>query len=311
MSYHQLAEFSSQNEGVRLSHVDQTKLFNGSSQGEIKISRRTAWIFGIGISAMIIFLSIGLTFAIYDIVQLKTQQNLVQESEIQTFEDLINTFPGAYENLLDFAIVNGNTEWVKFLLKNIPNNTTKESIQNSLHTAIQFKDKEIVKHLLHNGANINGKNKKSMTPLHFAEAQMAKFLIHNGANITAKDNKSWTPLFYAVLNSDSETAQLLIDHGAKVNTTDQFGKQPLQYAALNGYTETSSALIENGANVNAKDHHNVTALHEAARYGDLEIVKLLVNHGADITAKTDLGKTALDMAKDFHNTEISKYLQMN
>ena len=123
MSYHQLAEFSSQNEGVRLSHVDQTKMFNGSSKGEIKLSKRTAWILGIGISAMIIFLSLGLTFAIYDIVQLKTQHNLNQESQIQTFEDLINTFPGAYENLLDFAIVNGNNQWVKFLLKNNPNDT--------------------------------------------------------------------------------------------------------------------------------------------------------------------------------------------
>ena len=212
MSYHQLAEFSSQNEGVRLSQVDQTKLFNGStSQGEIKLSKRTAWSLGIGISAMIIFLSFGLTFAIYDIVQLKNQQNHNQESKIQTFEDLINSFPGAYDNLLDFAIVNGNIEWVKFLLKNNPNET-RESIQNSLHMAISMEDKEIVKHLLHNGANINAKDEESMTPLHFAEAQMAQFLIKNGANIQAKDRKSWTPLFYAVLKTKSETAQLLIDH---------------------------------------------------------------------------------------------------
>ena len=310
MSYHQLAEFSSQNEGVRLSHVDQTKMFNGSSKGEIKLSKRTAWILGIGISAMIIFLSLGLTFAIYDIVQLKTQHNLNQESQIQTFEDLINTFPGAYENLLDFAIVNGNNKWVKFLLKNNPNDT-KESIQSPLHSAVQMRNQEIVKHLLHSGADINAKDEKLMTPLHIAEAQMAKFLIHNGANITAKDNKSWTPLFYAVLNSDSETAQLLIDHGAKVNATDEFGKQPLQYAVANGYINTARTLIENGANVNAKDRHNVTALHEAAKYGGLEIVKLLVNHGADNTSKTDLGQTALDLAIDFHNFEISKYLQNN
>jgi len=122
-------------------------------------------------------------------------------------------------------------------------------------------------------------------------------LLKQGAAINAKDAKGMTPLLLAISGKHPEVARFLIDAGADVNTPNRQGLSPLLAAVGSGDAETVRLLLGKGANVNAKHARTgYTALHWAIMMDSEKLTKLLLAAGADVRAKGNSGETVLDVA---------------
>ena len=87
-----------------------------------------------------------------------------------------------------------------------------------LHLASANGQIEIVKFLLHNGADIDCKTYSGTTALHVAiqhgQYKMAKFLIANGAEVNLTTSKGETALYFAVMTDCDKMVQLLLQNDA-------------------------------------------------------------------------------------------------
>ncbi len=141
-----------------------------------------------------------------------------------------------------------------------------------------------------------------------------RYLINEGANINAylyHYNCEQTPIHRALHNESLNIAEFLLNLGANVNSTDEFGETLLQYCSTYKYLNFAKKLIDLGANVNAKRQAGMTALHLASMEKDsIDIIKLLVNNNADIYAKDMFGCPSFVYAND--NEEVLRhFLSLN
>ena len=79
---------------------------------------------------------------------------------------------------------------------------------------------------------------KGITPLHMAAyaplgcVNIAKTLVMQGADVNAKTNKGITPLQLAVISRNERIAKLLITNGAEVNAKDVYGRTALYWCSV-------------------------------------------------------------------------------
>ena len=77
---------------------------------------------------------------------------------------------------------------------------------------------EIIKKLLHNGANLNLNLESCHSPLNEAinedNIEIVTFLIENGADVNLIDSGLWTPLTFAINKGDLEIVRTLLQKGA-------------------------------------------------------------------------------------------------
>jgi ankyrin repeat protein len=118
-------------------------------------------------------------------------------------------------------------------------------------------------------------------------------LIKNGADVNAKSEKGVTPLIFAVANNQTRTVNLLLKFGADVNTITSEAETPLLVAVKNQNTEITEALIRAGADIDMSDKHDATPLHYASIYGYFQLVDLLLYYEASIDKKSVEGTTPL------------------
>lgn len=174
--------------------------------------------------------------------------------------------------------------------------------------AVTTKNKEMVKLLLDNGANINIKNKiDGYTPLILAvrvgDIKIAKLLLDHCADINIKDDEGKTAIrtaeYYRIGNN---MVHLLEEYGAK--STQQVNNE--LFSAVNqGNSELVKKAIFDGADVNAKIK-NSTVLHIVGRSGNMEIAKILIANKADINMEVKDGITPLMVASYYGNIDIVK-----
>ncbi|MHC4538485.1 MAG: ankyrin repeat domain-containing protein [Planctomycetota bacterium] len=159
--------------------------------------------------------------------------------------------------------------------------------------------------------SLNVEDTWAYTPLHRAarngQKELVKALIANGADVNVKDN--WfTPLFYTFRCGDKELVEFLIDNDADVNAKVRWDRTLLYYAAGRGDKELIELFIEKGADVNVKDRTGDTPLHNAvkSRTAGKDIIELLITNGADVNAKNDDGQTPVDVAVRQNRSELAK-----
>jgi len=151
---------------------------------------------------------------------------------------------------------------------------------------------KIIKELLRQGADVNGRDNTGVTPLQVAVIssghEEVATLLENGADSSIKDSEGYTALHLACRVGGNKFAreiiELLLKHKADVNTKGKNGYTPLHVAAECGNLMAIRLLVAAGADLEAGESYGWTPLHRGAYSAD--VVKLLLEMGADVDAKT-------------------------
>lgn len=159
-----------------------------------------------------------------------------------------------------------------------------------LPDAAQQGDREAVRSLLKQKADVNAAQGDGMTALHWAvyknDLEMAQMLLQAGASLKAKTREgALTPLYMAATNGNGAIIDALVKAGADVNQANALGTTPLMQASASGSVDAVKLLLDRGANINAKDTvREQSALMFAAALNRSAVIKLLVARGADLKA---------------------------
>lgn len=168
-------------------------------------------------------------------------------------------------------------------------------------------DRDAVRALLKQGADVSAARGDGMTALHFAaergDAAMTEMLVYAGANVAAVTRiGQYTPLHVASRAGNAAVVQALLTAGASVSArTTTSGVTSLHLAASSGNPEVVALLLDEGADADAKEAEwGQTPLMFAAAENRVEAIRVLLARGADatITTKTiDIAhQSALDRA---------------
>ena len=158
--------------------------------------------------------------------------------------------------------------------------------------AAQNGDRDSVRSLLKQAADVNAAQADGMTALHWAamrdDAELAQTLLYAGANVRATTRiNSYTPLLLAAKNGNAEVLAPLISAGADVNAATGNGTTSLMFAAAAGNAAAVSELLDHRANINAAEQYRgLTAIMYAAAADRTAVVDLLAKHGADLNGTT-------------------------
>jgi ankyrin repeat protein len=142
-----------------------------------------------------------------------------------------------------------------------------------------------------------------------ADRDAVRTLIQQKADLNATQADGMTALHWAARQNDLETVQMLIKAGAKVDVATRYGVTPFYLAAVNGNTAMIDAFLRAGVNPNTANPGGETALMTAVRTGKLDAIRLLIDRGADVNAKEEVrGQTALMWAVLENHPEAVKLL---
>jgi ankyrin repeat protein len=153
--------------------------------------------------------------------------------------------------------------------------------------AAQRKDKEAIRALVKQHADLNAAQPDGTTALHWAahwsDAELVDLLLRAGANAKAVNRYGATPLSEAVASGSAAMIESLLKAGADPKTlTTKDGETVLMTAARTGNVDAVRILLDRGADVNARENYKgQTALMWAAAERHPAVVKLLLEHHAD------------------------------
>ncbi|MBZ5601879.1 MAG: ankyrin repeat domain-containing protein [Acidobacteriia bacterium] len=162
--------------------------------------------------------------------------------------------------------------------------------------AAQQGNKDVVKTLLKDKADVNAAQGDGMTALHWAaskdDLELVKSLLAAGANPNAKTRiGEITPLFLACTNGDAAMIQAMLNAGADAKSVKANGTTALMMAATSGGADAVKVLLDKGADVNAKENaHGQTAIMFASALNRASVVKLLTSRGAQLDLETSVRK---------------------
>ena len=194
--------------------------------------------------------------------------------------------------------------WVVLLLS-AANLSSTELGAPQLVDAAQRQDREEIRSLLQQGADVNTQQADGATALHWAahwdDVESARLLIRAGADVKAVNDYAVTPLSLACLNGSAVMVESLLTAEADPNAAGLTGVTPLMTAARTGSAAVVKALLAHGARVEATELlKGQTALMWAVSEGHLDVVQLLIEAGADVNARS--------MAKTVVRANVAKAL---
>jgi ankyrin repeat protein len=142
------------------------------------------------------------------------------------------------------------------------------------------------------------------------DKEAVRILLLQNADVNARSGDGATALHWAVLREDIETAEQLIRAGADVNTANDYGVTPLALACTNGSTALVKKLLEASANPDATASTGETVLMTCARTGNADAVTVLLDHGSNNINATEgsRGQTALMWAVAYRHPEVVRVL---
>jgi ankyrin repeat protein len=149
-------------------------------------------------------------------------------------------------------------------------------------------DREGVRQLLRDGADVNAAQGDGMTALHWAaergDAALAEMLVYAGANVEAETRIGhYTPLHIASRVGDADITRMLLEAGGSATTaTSTTGATPLHLASASGNAEVVGLLMDHGADPNARESEwEQTPLIFAAARNRPGAIAVLMERGAD------------------------------
>lgn len=150
--------------------------------------------------------------------------------------------------------------------------------------AVADRDCVMVEQLVHDGHDVNARNRCGGYPILYAvkqdDPEMVHLLRSLGASVSGERNPLWSAI-------SGQMVDLLIELGANPNELDEEGCTPLYYGEK-GNPDVVTAFLRNGADINAKSAYGHTAIWEViANYGDPNEVACLLDQGAEIPYPPD------------------------
>jgi ankyrin repeat protein len=181
---------------------------------------------------------------------------------------------------------------------------TSATLPPDVANAAMRGDREAVRALLQQGADVNMAQGDGMTALHWAaergDAAMTEMLLYAGASVRATTRiGEYTPLHLAAKSGSAPIIDLLIKGGADVKaTTTNSGATALHFAAASGGGDAVTALLRAGADANAKEGlWQQTPLMFAASLNRGQAITALIAGGADPNIRSYV-RTAVDNGRD-------------
>jgi len=178
--------------------------------------------------------------------------------------------------------------------------------------------------LLENGADVNLRNQKKITPLVSAvnrgKPAVVESLLNAGAEVNVTDESKHPLVMSAIFcrPEKMEILKLLTAAGADVRTTDQYiGNPPLAKAVSVNVACPAAAeiLLNAGVDPNARDRNGRAPIHELAVWTTQSIdpaLALLLAHGARIDIRNHQEMTVLLLnARGGSNVNVMKSLLKN
>src|SRR5688572_15287933 len=114
------------------------------------------------------------------------------------------------------------------------------------------------------------------------DREAVRALVRQGADVNAPQGDGMTALHWAALNGDVEIADMLVHAGANLEAITRIGgHRPLHVASRQGNAPVVALLLKAGATAKATTSNGVSALHYAAGAGATEAVVALLDAGVD------------------------------
>uniref|UniRef100_A0A0K2TKJ7 Transient receptor potential cation channel subfamily A member 1 homolog [Aplysia californica] n=1 Tax=Lepeophtheirus salmonis TaxID=72036 RepID=A0A0K2TKJ7_LEPSM len=233
---------------------------------------------------------------------------IISESEANFSTDfvkeLIQKKDGEGNTSLSIAVSSGSIKIVELLLEYGANVNSKNKHSVSvLHCAARTGQIESVELLVEHSAEVNVVNSLIQTPVYIAASnnnvKVIEYLVNNGCNPNIQDSNGFTPLHIACKEGNVEAVEVLIAFKTNVDLLDYDDRSCLYIAALYNKPEVLKALLENdkcNGLISVNDLFDNLPLHVASKEGNVEIVHLLINAGSDIDKKNEDEMTALHLA---------------
>lgn len=149
--------------------------------------------------------------------------------------------------------------------------------------------------LLAEGASLNSRNAREMTPLDVAmvEGNRRAFesLLDLGTDPTWLGDTQDTSMHLAAILHDSRWLAALLKRGFSTEVKNALGETPL-FGALGPETQANvQLLLDAGANVHARTNAGDTLLHQAALINSFDDIPRLLDLGVDPRAVNEAGNT--------------------
>jgi uncharacterized protein len=144
-----------------------------------------------------------------------------------------------------------------------------------------------------------------------AERDTVRTLLREGADVSAAQGDGMTALHWAAEHGDADLAEILLYAGANAAAVTRIGQYtPLHLASRSGSAAVVRALLKRGASVAARTSTTgVTPLHLAAEAGSADVVTALLDAGADVNAKeSEWGQTPLIFAAEQNRAAVIRVL---
>ena len=224
---------------------------------------------------------------------------------------------------LSLAIKRGNLNYVEKCIKEGIDITQPERPYKLICNAIESKQIEMVKYLLHKGVFLNCRTPRGETPfqqalfsggrgmvdiflqagltfesLYFAQSYFGTFPLSAVIDHELLDSSGATLLHYAAANGQTHIIERIKNVGADLSPRNAEGNTPLLIAAMNGHLETIKYLRECGVSLDEKDKSNNTPLLLAAHNGHSAVVEWLIKEGVNVNEANRHRITALMRAAE-------------
>ncbi|KAH9053059.1 ankyrin repeat-containing domain protein [Lactarius vividus] len=142
------------------------------------------------------------------------------------------------------------------------------------------------------------------------QLDIVQSLLDGGLDVDERNSSGVTALHAASIKGQLEVVKLLIERGAYVNSRSKIGSAPLHIASAEGHIDVARLLLDHGADVNARTREQRTPLHMVGYYlaDDSRMARLLVERGADVDIRSASGRTPRQQAMAYGNYRVAEFL---